>query len=81
MRSIIRHLALIAVAASLTPMGASTQSDVLVFRSSDGAFWKWYGGPATTPGFPGYQAGQYIGGTPGAVPGAQMIPMKFNGDV
>jgi hypothetical protein len=56
------------------------KTDILVFRPSDGAFWKWYGDDnGVSPDF-GYQQGRYIGGVPGFVTGAQMIPGDFNGD-
>jgi hypothetical protein len=57
------------------------KTDILVFRSSDGAFWKWYGdagGPSADFSF--YQQQRFIGGKAGVVQGAQMIPADFNGD-
>jgi hypothetical protein len=57
------------------------RSDVLLSRSSDGAFWKWYSdGPGIGPDFTFPYAPRYLGGSPGAVGGAQMIPIDFNGD-
>ncbi|MGH9843926.1 MAG: FG-GAP repeat domain-containing protein, partial [Blastocatellia bacterium] len=55
------------------------KTDILVFRSSDGQFAKWYGGGTIGPDF-NYQAGRFIAGSPGALQGAQLIPGDFNGD-
>src|SRR5207249_1271248 len=54
-------------------------TDVVVFRATDGAFWKWYGDVDMSPDFV-YQAGRFIGGSPGIGAGAQIIPGDFNGD-
>jgi hypothetical protein len=57
--------------------------DILAFRSSDGAFAKWYQNLSSRGDFvsnPLYQAVQYIGGQPGRWSDAQLIPIDFNGD-
>ncbi|MGH9843252.1 MAG: FG-GAP repeat domain-containing protein, partial [Blastocatellia bacterium] len=54
-------------------------TDILVFRSSDGQFAKWYSNGTIGPDF-NYQASRFIGGRPGALQGAQLIPGDFNGD-
>jgi hypothetical protein len=48
------------------------KTDVLMFRSSDGAFAKWFSDGTEDAGW-NYQLGNYIGGSPGTVSGAQMI--------
>src|SRR6516164_6964721 len=55
------------------------RTDVLVFRSSDGYFAKWYSDAARGPDFV-YTAPRYIGGSPGAFPGAQLVVGDFDGD-
>jgi hypothetical protein len=53
--------------------------DVLVFRPSDGYVGKWYSDRARSPVFD-YQTAQYIGGSPGAFSGAQLLVGDFDGD-
>ena len=55
------------------------RSDVLVFRPDDGYFAKWYSDAARGPDF-AYTEARYIGGSPGALPGAQLIVADFDGD-
>jgi hypothetical protein len=55
------------------------RSDVLVFRPSDGYFSKWYSGATRDPDFL-YQQGRHVGGSPGALPDAQLLIGDFDGD-
>ena len=52
-------------------------TDVLVFRSSDGFVGQWLSNGA---GGWNYQPAVYMGGSPGAFPGAQILTGDFNGD-
>jgi hypothetical protein len=54
-------------------------TDVLVFRSSDGAFFKWYGDPSESADFV-YEPLRYVGGSAGAFPGMQVVTGDFNND-
>lgn len=63
-----------------TDFDGDGHTDILVFRASSGAYWKWYSAAADpSPDFR-YQVGRYIDGASGAVTGAQMIPVDFSGD-
>ncbi|HXH28810.1 MAG TPA: FG-GAP-like repeat-containing protein, partial [Candidatus Polarisedimenticolia bacterium] len=67
--------------ATLIPadVNGDRKMDFFVFRPSDGAFWKWYNYGGRQPDF-AYQPARYLGGRPGLLPNARMIPADFNGD-
>jgi hypothetical protein len=59
------------------------KTDILVFRSDDGYFGKWYSnndGPHGRSADFTYRGPRYIGGAPYRLPGAYLIPCEFNGD-
>ncbi len=64
---------------SRTDFDGDGKDDVLVFRSTDGYVGKWYSDTPRSPVF-SYETAQYIGGSPGAFPGAQLLVGDFDGD-
>jgi hypothetical protein len=58
----------------------SPRTDFIVFRSADGHFGKWFNDGNHGPDFEYVAPPRYIGGAPGALSGAQLIPCDLDGD-
>jgi VCBS repeat protein len=62
-----------------TDFNGDGNTDLLVYRSNDGAFAKWYSDGGVDGGFQGQVVG-YVGGAPGAWSNVVMLAADFNGD-